>query len=102
MSVAGVTATRVVMKYISELEREPRIVDYWNSEYFAQRSYARTAAYEILDLLRNSSEPPLVVIEDYKDKMNEYACTSTFASVMFSVAHDTAEGIIDALISSYY
>jgi hypothetical protein len=102
MSEASITATRVTLEYIRELERETRVSDYWNSEYFAQRSYARTAAYEILDLLKSSNEPPLVVIEEYRDKMNDYACLSSFASLMFSVAYDTAEGIIDALIGSYY
>ena len=102
MSKANTIAIRVVLDYINELESTTTTFDYWNSAYFAQRSYAKTAAYDILELLKNSTEPPLVVIEEYRDKMNDYACLNGFGSVIFSTAYDTAEGIIDALIGSCY
>lgn len=102
MNEASKMAYKVVSAYIDELEKPVSVKDYWHSSYFAQRSYAKTAAYEILGLLRNSSEPPLVVIEEYRDKMNEYACLNSFTSVMFSVASRTADNIVDALIGSCY
>jgi hypothetical protein len=102
MSEANKIAMRVVLDYINELESTPCFWDYWTSAYFAQRSYAKTAARDILELLENSSEPPLVVIETYRDKMDEYACLNEVNSFIFSVAYDTAENIIDAIISSCY
>ena len=102
MSEPHLIATRVVLEYIREIERPCSVINYWHSSYLAQRSYAKTAAYEILDLLRNSSEPPLVIIEEYRDKMNEFACLNAFTSFMFSVMADTAENIIDAIMGSCY
>lgn len=101
MSEAHRLAYKAVSTYIDDLE-ERSIVDYWHSSSFAQRSYAKTAAYEILELLRNSSEPPLVIIEEYRDKMNEFACLNSFGSFIFSVASHTAENIIDMLVGSCY
>ena len=102
MSEAHVIATRVVLDYIRELECAPGVIDGWRTAYLSQRSYAKTAAQDILELLRDTDQPPLVVIEAYRDKMDEYACLNKFGSIMFSVAHDTAENIIDSLIGSYY
>lgn len=102
MSKAKDMAIRVVRDYINELECTSSIIDYWQSAHFAQRCYAKTAANDILELLKNSSEPPLVVIEEYRDKMDEFACLNNFGSIIFSVAYDTAESIIDALIGSCY
>lgn len=102
MSEPHLIATRVVLEHIRELERPSMAINYWHSSYLAQRSYAKTAAYEILELLRNSSEPPLVIIEEYRDKMNELACLKPFTSFMFAVMADTAEHIIDAIMGSCY
>lgn len=102
MTKAHVMARKVVVKYIIDLKRAPKPIEYWHSSYMTQRSYAKTAAYEIKDMLRNSSEPPLVIIEEYRDKMKEYASLNPFGSTMFSVAQETAENIIDAIVGSCY
>lgn len=102
MDKAHVIASKVVLEYIRELERATNPIECWQSAYLAQRSYMRTAAYDILDLLRDDPEPPLVVIEEYKDKMNSYACLNTFGSSMFSAMANAAENIIDALMGSCY
>lgn len=102
MCEAKKIAIQVVQDYIRALERTPGVIEGWQTRYLSQRSYAKTAAYDILDLLRDTDEPPLVVIERYRDKMNDYACLNSFGSIMFSVAYDTAESIIDSLIGSYY
>lgn len=103
MSKANEMAIQIVQEYVKELENHPCSIGYWRSSEFAQRSYAKTAAYDILERLKKQcSEPPLIVIEEYRDKMDEYACINPVASIMFSVAHDTAENIIDALVGSCY
>lgn len=102
MSEAQKLAYKVVSAYIDELENSPNPIEHWRSSYMAQRSYAKTAAYDILELLRDSTEPPLVVIEEYRDKMNEYACLNKHGSIIFSVAADTADNIVDALVGSCY
>lgn len=102
MDKAHVIATKVVLEYIRELDCATNPIECWQSAYLAQRSYMRTAAYDILKLLQDDSEPPLVVIEEYKDKMDRYACLNAFGSSMFSAASLTAENIIDAIIGSCY
>lgn len=65
-----------------------------------QESYSKWAAREILvRLIKEKETPPLVVIEQFRDKMDEYSCRNLNTSYMFSVAKDTAEWIIDLLIT---
>lgn len=101
MNKANETAIQIVKDYIPKLERSPGW--WWRSSEFAQWSYAKTAAKEVLDLLEeNTDTPPLVVIEEYRDRMNQFACVNPVRSIMYSVAADIAEDIIDELIGSYY
>lgn len=101
MNTANMIAIQIVRNYIQRLECEPKL--YWRSSEFAQWSYAKTAAKEVLESLRKDTDtPPLVVIEEYRDKMNDYACLKPMWSIMYSVAADIAEDIIDELIGSYY
>lgn len=65
-----------------------------------RESYLRWAVDEILVLLENSNDtPPLLVIEEFRDKMDRYSCLNSRTSYVFSCAKDTAEWIIDLLIS---
>lgn len=101
MHVANSSAIDVVLTYCTRLERQK--IPYWRSEEFAQLSYSKTAAYSILSALKiDETTPPLQIIEDFRDRMNELACLNPKTSIMFSVAHDTAEDIIDEIIKSYY
>ena len=101
MSKANSLAIEAAMCYLERLENQP--MGYWRSSEFAQLSYAKTAAREVVDLLKNDdSKPPLVIIEEYVDKMNKYACLNKERSIMFSVAADTAEDMIHELLCAYY
>ena len=101
MNTANKTAIQIVKDYIPELERYEDL--WWRSSEFAQWSYSKTAAKEILELLeKDTNTPPLVVIEEYRDKMNNFACLNPKWSIMYSVAADIAEYMIDELIGSYY
>ena len=101
MNKANIMAIQIVRNYISRLERQP--MGYWRSSEFAQLSYSKSAARDLLNLLQDKTDtPPLVVIEEYRDKMNDYSCLNPMWSFMHSVAADTADSIIDELIGSYY
>jgi glyoxylate utilization-related uncharacterized protein len=64
-----------------------------------QESYSRWAAKEIMTLLlQNRDTPPLLVIEQFRDKMDRYSCINIETSYQFSVAKDMADWIIDLLI----
>lgn len=101
MNKANEMAIRIVHDYYIRLERKRR--PYWRSPEFAQLVYSQMAAKDILDILTNNiSEPPLPLIEEYRDKMNEYSCLNPKHSIMYSIAYDTAESIIDELIGTYW
>lgn len=101
MNTANKMAISVVKNYIERLECIP--VHYWRSSEFAQKCYSIMAANDILELLsQDEDEPPLGIIEEYREKMDEYSCVNSTSSFIFSVSHDTAEDIVDELIKAYY
>lgn len=66
---------------------------------FAQISYSRWAAMELLKYLKEREAlPPLVVIEEFQDKMDKWSCMSRKSGYVFSVACDMAQNIIDQLL----
>lgn len=100
MNTANKTAISVVEQYIERLASMP--VHHWRSSEFAQKCYSIMAANDILELLKShEDEPPLGVIEEYRDKMNEYSCINSIGSFIFSVGHDTAEDIVNELLKAY-
>ncbi len=57
-----------------------------------QKCYSKWATDELLrSLYENHFMPPLVVIENFKDKMK---CYSQF-NIIFSIAYDTVQDIIE-------
>lgn len=72
----------------------------WRDYSLAQESYSRWAAREILiRLIKEKNTPPLIIIERFRDQMDDYSCRNIHTSYMFSVAKDMAEWIIDLLIA---
>lgn len=78
------------------LESIPEKADFHS---FQHTSYSRWAATELLDRLYHSDQPPLVVIEEFRDLMDEYSCVNPSTSYIFSTAKGMTEWIIDLLIS---
>lgn len=65
-----------------------------------QESYSRWAARELIIRLEKDQEtPPLILIEKFRDQMNEFSCVNPSTSYIFSCAKDMAEWIIDLLIA---
>lgn len=66
---------------------------------FQQETFSVWAATELLiELSRNPNTPPLLVMEKFRDKMDDYSCMNRSNSFIFSVAKDTTEYLIDRLI----
>lgn len=96
MSQAMESAIRVTEDYISSLDAFGN----WYGYDFDEVSYSKTAAAEILDLLKkNMSVPPLCVIEDFRNKMGKLSFLNEHTKDIFAVAYVTAENIIDILIT---
>lgn len=72
--------------------------------YFAFESYERWAIKEVNRLFSIHPEvSPIVLVEDFRAKMDEFACRAKTgnASIMFSVAYDTATDILNHLLGYY-
>ena len=65
---------------------------------FEQRSYAKAAVEELMREIKESDAPPHVVIENFMQKMDDYACLNSHTSYMFSIAYDMAKYILDSLV----
>lgn len=73
-----------------------KITAIWHSYSLAQESYSRWAARELLVRLEtNRTVPPLVIIEEFRDQMDDYS----YNSCVFLCAKDLADCIIDLLIT---
>lgn len=72
----------------------------WRGYNLAQESYSRWAARELLIRLeKNHNIPPLIIIEEFRDQMDDYSCKNPHTSYIFSCAKDMADWIIDLLIT---
>lgn len=82
--------------YIRENENHQYL---WQTDEYKQETYSIWAARELLNELRkNKNKPPLVVMEDFRDRMDRYSCMNPATSFIFSVAKDTVEMFIDMII----
>lgn len=65
-----------------------------------QRSYYKWALNELICILRiNDETPPLILIEEFLHKMDNYSVINSKTSYVFSCAKDATEWVIDTLIS---
>ena len=89
-----------IEEYIYELQA--KIIPHWDKERFKQQAYSVFTADEILRLLHEDEDrSPLVIIEDYANKMDNYACRGGKMSFLFSVAYDVAINILDIALAMY-
>lgn len=95
MNVANQKALRIVRDYLLDLDDLSNQRGYT----FQQTSYSRWAAQEIrLQMLKKGNVPPLILLEDFQEKMLEYAALNLNTSFVFSVANDVARTIADMLL----
>lgn len=101
MNQANESAVRIVKDYLDRLERQP--IPIWPSVDFAQYSYTKSAVKDILERLKDDTKtPPLIIIEEYRELMDKYACsTKPGTSFIFSAGYDVCEDIINELIKVY-
>ena len=62
-------------------------------------SYSRWAAEELIKTIRNEeTTPPIMVVEMFAKKMDQYSTMNQKNSFKFSVAYDAAMDILDAFL----
>ena len=73
--------------------------DYWNVELFNQKVYTIWAIEELRkEVEKNKNESPILIIEDFISKMDEYSCKNIETSSIFSVARDVGMYVLDEMI----
>lgn len=88
---------RILRWYIRELQNQARYE--WQARHIAQTYYSKIAAVKLLQSIKtNKSLSPLTIVENFRDKMNRYACMNDFNSTMFSIQADAAEYILDEIV----
>lgn len=69
------------------------------SEAFEQMSYSRFAAFEIVRLLsRPDAENPIMIIENFIEKMDRYSLIDSDYSWPYSCMYDSATNILDLVL----
>lgn len=82
------------------LDKLLKEVTYQYGYSLEQESYSRWAAKELLNRLReNPTIPPLLIIEEFRDQMDEYSNINPDTSLVFNSGRDLAEWIINLLIA---
>lgn len=91
-----IAATNLIRAYIKDLEKSNR------SDGLMYHSYSVWAAREILRYVgARYDTPPLISLDDFIEKMDDWSCRNGKQSYMFSVAHDIAQDIYDYLTTQY-
>lgn len=72
----------------------------WRGLSFEERSLAKWAAKEVIERMKHcENEPPLTIIQVFKEEMYMYACSNEKTSNIFSIAVDVANDLDDRLVS---
>lgn len=90
-------ALLMIENYIYHL-RKPRAEN--RPAVFAHLSYSIWAAEELLEYVKkHDSNPPLDSVNNFIKLMDEYSCTNSETSRIFSTASDIAKDIFDMLLT---
>jgi len=73
--------------------------DRWPNYWFDRNSYSRWATCEILELLldRDNHYKPSTIVEQFRDKMDEYSCYNEASRHIFTIATEAANDILDLI-----
>ncbi len=89
-------ATKQAIVVAQKLLKSYESIDFFN---YPLLSYSRWAADEIIhELEMNKDIPPLIILEEFRNKMDDYACENLRNSFIFSEAYDVVTIIIDELL----
>lgn len=85
-----------VQDYIANLDAD---MGWHGRTCLESRSYARSAAFELLLYIKShNTMPQSIAIEEFAKKMDDYSCLNLRTSSIFSVAHDVAMYFLDILL----
>ena len=71
-----------------------------NDQLFQQESHSRWAMDELLNRMRKQPDiPPLVIMEEFRDQMDEFSTYNPQSSLIFSTAKEIVQWAIDLLLA---
>ncbi len=83
---------------IIEMAEVPPCCDYDFKEFSCE---IWTASEMLKHLKENSHVPPLIIMENFQEKMKEFSKMNSHTGDMFSTAYNTATDIIDWVTSGF-
>lgn len=91
------TVVNIIEVYIKTfLDRTANTYD----ESFAYNSYSKFAARNMISILKNHQEvSPLILMEEYRDKLEDYSKLNPNSNYIFETEKRTIEDIIRYLIT---
>ena len=90
-----IQAIYIIQEYLEHCEG---LGCFWKIDYFKQISYSKWAANELIDLLEhNPNIPPIRLVEEFTEKMDDFSVMDLPDTIMFSIAKDFSENIEDVL-----
>lgn len=96
----------LIKDYFKDLyDREDEVgsmMKYRHRNYQEIRWYEQWAVKEIIDEIWKSDKNVIDTVEDFRKRMDDYACKNTKSSYIFSIAYDQATAVLDYLISIGY
>lgn len=91
-------AVKIIRAYLRELERS-YFSSFRTPFHEEQIIFQEIAATKLLSYLKDyKSLEVMTIIENFKAKMDQYACLNEFNSRQFSIQADTATYILDEII----
>lgn len=89
-----------IKNYILNSQSRINLWEYhwFNQDEFKQEVMSNWAAKEILkEVEANPDVSPIIIVEQFAERMDNYSLENTFVSFSFSVAKDTADDILSIL-----
>lgn len=88
-------AIDVIKDYIYALDE----IGVWQGYTFKELSYSKWAAKELIAYIKShKNQPPLLVMELFRDKMFDYARLNNKPDNLFTIAYNAVQDMIDNLI----
>jgi len=76
---------------------------YLDNDVFNQYSYSKWAISELIKYIDcNKTTPPIILVEEFAKKLDDYSCANQETSLIFSIGRDAVLNVLDALLAGKY
>lgn len=99
MNLASEYVASILEDTLAMIPNDKNPFHFWIYLNFSGKSYCKSAIKEMIELIRNTDIPPLVILESYRDTMEKFKIIDPRTSGMFVTGEVTAEYFIRLLLT---